>query len=405
MFREFCRYFFRYMFLSKTRHQHLLFLAIGGLIVSSFALLALQSTMGGLQHKLMTRSQNVRGKAILLFRGQDFAAEAKISSLMRDLRRWNLQPVGEYEADLLLRHGSYISPVVAHGVEVTERTTTTPPAFLGLDDSTPLREAILGHDLAMKLHAEEGDSLRLIAPGRVSSFLGDIPRQRTVLLERTIITDVPEVDLYHLWMRLLALQNLLHLPPSSSSLNRIRLYNSPELGWDSLREWLAQAYGPGVELQTWEEQHKTLMWALNLETTVMLFLFIGMTMLVSLCITSGLLIFFDKIRNDLASFWILGASKRSLERAAFLFLNLITFCSVFLGLGLGGIFLFLLDRYGVEVMPDIFVDRKIPIHVTASGVFISFVVPYAIALIFSLISLHQFKRESESSLLEQVRTF
>ena len=88
----------------------------------------------------------------------------------------------------------------------------------------------------------------------------------------------------------------------------------------------------GFSVLTWEGQHKTLVHALALENTVMLFLFVVMTCLVSLCITSGLHIFTSKIKIDLASFWILGASKLKLEKAYMYFLIIMSLTTICFGL-------------------------------------------------------------------------
>ena len=384
MINEFCRYFFRYIVFAKTR-QRLLFLAIGGLFISSFALLILQSTMNGLQDKLMSRSKQVLGEGVLFL---DDLTLKEAEKLMEELKAKDLSPIPEFEQELLLRHKNYITPVIAHGLD---------PAHLpGFLKNISLKEVVLGKDLAISIHADDGNSLQITTPTSVDSLLGDIPRTSTLQIDATVGTDVPDVDLYHLWIRLPILQNLL----KQRNINRIRLYRSPDK--DTLQEWLSLQYKNKIRFKSWEDQHQTLVWALQMETAMMLFLFVGMTMLVSLCITSGLLIFFDKIKNDLASFWILGSSKKQLQKAFLIFLSLLSLASVVLGLITGGIFLFLLHRYGIEIMPDVFVDRKIPILITPMGIIISFIVPYTISLTFSFFSLNQFKRES--SYLSLVRT-
>ncbi len=236
-----------------------------------------------------------------------------------------------------------------------------------------------------------------MSPAHVDKLLGDIPRMTTIIVAEVISTEVPEVDIFHLWVRLAKLQNMV----KKRVANRIRIYGAGE--YDLLAEKLKIKYGDKLHLETWEMQNKTLVWALSLETTVMVFLFIAMTMLVSLCITSGLLIFFDKILTDMSSFWILGASTKNLNKASGIFLNLMSFFSVTFGLVAGLAFLYFLDNFALDIMPDVFVDRKIPIHITAKGLAISFFVPFGISMLFSYFSLNQFKKEV--NYLEHVRSF
>ena len=47
-----------------------------------------------------------------------------------------------------------------------------------------------------------GDTVSLISPSHVDSFFGDIPRKVSVMLDDIIVTDVPEIDIFHIWVRL-----------------------------------------------------------------------------------------------------------------------------------------------------------------------------------------------------------
>jgi lipoprotein-releasing system permease protein len=399
MFYQFFKYFITYLFFAKSR-QKLLFLAIIGLLISSFALLVLQSTMGGLQHKLKTRSKNVLGEAVILFR--DEVNPSRVKELFHKIRSYGKRPFLEYEIELLMRNENYISPVILHGVDMKGEL----PGFL---KNVHEQEVIVPYDLSIKLHLNEGENVSFISPIHVDALLGDIPRSMSLIPDRFILTDVPEVDLYHSWTNLSKVQNLIR----KRAINKIRIYSKGEEGvkenemtdeeiYLQIKKDLKSELGDLGELQTWEKQNATLVWALKLETTVMVFLFTGMSMLVSLCITSGLVIFFDKVKNDLASFWILGASQKKLGRASFGLIGVSSFFSVICGIILALIFLKLLDRYGIEIMPDIFVDRKIPIHITLRGIFISFIIPYTVSMAFSITSIIQFKRDGTH--LDRVRS-
>jgi lipoprotein-releasing system permease protein len=79
-----------------------------------------------------------------------------------------------------------------------------------------------------------------------------------------------------------------------------------------------------------------------------------------------------------------------------------SFISIIAGVLGGLVFLWLFDHYAPEIMPDVFVDRKIPILITIKGLAISFLVPYLISSIFVTYALSQFKREH--NLLDHVRS-
>ena len=340
--------------------------------------------MGGLQKNLMARSKKFQGHGFIQL---DETEIGEIRPLLYKLKDRGLKFHLEYTLELLLRQGNYISPIVVHGL-----SPEYPPPYLPDYDFV---EGVSAADLANKLNIGIGNQVQMISPAHTSSFLGEIPRSISIYVDDVIRTDVPEVDLYHFWLRDIKLHNLTR----KRVYNTIMLHSRVDL---QLINEILRPYPFVKNFKTWEEQNQTLVWALKLETSVMVFLFVAMTMLVSLCITSGLLIFFDKIKVDLASFWILGSSKMKLHSSSTILLHFMSFTSVALGLICGLLFLMLLDNYGLEILPDVFVDRKIPIHISARGLIISFIVPYAISLGFSLFSLGQFKKEA--NFLDHIRT-
>lgn len=382
MFLSYFKYFSKFIIFSKNR-QKLLLLAISGLFLSSFALIVLQSTMGGLQNKLMERSKSVMGQAYISF-NQELDRES-VAKLESNLKAKNINFVREYEVELMVRYKSYLTPVVVHGID----TNGYLPEFL---QNNKFEDGLLPMEIAYKIEMLPPDEIKLISPSHVDSLFADIPRSQTVKIDKTFSTDVPEVDMYHMWVRMPLIQNLVQ----SHGYNRIRIFT--QTNFKTLKESLES----GFRLKTWEEENSSLVWALNLESSIMVFLFAAMSLLVSLCITAGLLIFFNKIKNDLSSFWILGASLKKINQSTALFLHLMTLFSILGGLIFGIVFLLIFDKVGANIMPDVFVDRKIPVLITFKGIIVSIIVPYFISLLFVHFSLNQFKKDYD--LLDHVRS-
>ncbi len=384
MFGSFLAYFLRYIFVSRTR-QRLLFLAVVGLVISSFALLVLQSTMGGLQEKLIGRSKEVLGEQLLQFSA---AFENELEPLQKILKSKKINYLGEYEIEMLLRSGSFLSPALVHGVSKTWGT----PSFI--DEN--IEGVIVPYDIARQVRISVGEEVEFISPAHVDSFMGDIPRSLHVTVDDIISTDVPEVDSLHVWMRLGRVQNMVR----AKKINRIRIFAS--ITKDELKRLLKGTLPKNTRILSWEDQNTSLVYALRLETSVMVFLFIMMTVLVSLCITSGLLIFFNKVKVDLASFWVLGADKKTLFKYSSVLLFILSLVSVMIGLSLALFFLFILDRFGIEIMPAVFVDRKIPVHITLTGVYVSFLVPLFVSFLFGSLTLLHFRKSHNP--MDQIRS-
>ena len=346
--------------------------------------------MGGLQNKLMERSKAVLGKATLFYKSN--ANDSEYKKIFKILDDKKIQYSKEYEIELLIRFQTFITPVIVHGLDQSGFVPDLLRNDLKTDSNQVKVDAIMPLELAYKLGVAPPETLQLISPAHVDELLGEIPRSQSIRIDRTISSDVPEIDLYHIWVRLPLIQNLIQ----DRLINRVRIYS--EMDFDQLRSVIPKT----MILKTWEEENATLVWALRLESTVMIFLFASMSLLVSLCISSGLLIFFNKIKSDLASFWILGTSFSQIDRATKYFLNLMSFISIAAGVTSGVIFLWIFDHYAPEIMPEVFVDRKIPILITFKGLLISFSVPFIISTVFVRFALAQFKREHD--LLDHVRS-
>lgn len=373
----FLKYFFFYIFSSKTR-QKLIFFAIIGLLISSFSLVVLQGIMGGLQDGLITRSKKVLGNAYFDVTNIE---NQKIQQLEKSLQERNLSYVQELELELMVQHENYISPMIIHGINFKLFT----PKFLKNKDKTGL---VVGGDLGRNLRTFFGSEILITSPAHTQIIMQEIPRFSKSLITDFYTSELPEIDALHGWIRLSFLQNLIR----EHKINRIRVYSADRKILDDIAKKVQ------MPIISWEEEHSTLVFALNLETKVMLFIFIGTSILIGVCISSGFMIFYNKIKFDLASFWILGLSKTKALNLVHAFGQILTVFFCLLGVGTGLLFLYLLQTNQFILMPDQFVERNIPVKIELIHVLISFFVPYLVSLIFTYFTFKTFRKENQSFL-------
>ena len=298
--------------------------------------------MGGLQRSLQMRSQQVMGHGELILKDQS----AEFSQLIHQhLNAQNVSNWREYELELLVRRRGYLSPLVIHGIELARGV---PPHLKGKDMSG----LALGGDLAHQLKAQHWDQLQLISPAHIDPMLGGMARQVSDTLSDLVTSDVPEVDLFHGWVR----DSLLHNLIQKVEYNKIRPY-TPAPG---VVAKLEQQYAQQLQYYSWEQINQTLVRALRLETTVMVVLFVAMTLLVAISISSGLFIFYQKIQREMIGFWIMGASEKKLGQSFQLFIHLLALVTCGMALLSAILFLKLMGHWSPVIMPDVFVDRKIP---------------------------------------------
>jgi lipoprotein-releasing system permease protein len=335
--------------------------------------------MGGLQNGLMNRSKNVLGHYSFEF--SQGTAPSYTDEIKKELKKNNIEFSSEYEIELMINHESRVQPVILHGIDFEHYT----PKFLKGKDTSGV---IIGSDLASSLDSYFNSVVAFISPAHIDYLISPIPRKVSEQITDFYVSELSEIDSVHAWTRITLVQNLI----KSRDVNKFIFYNEKDI--DVLKD-ISDKYSD-LKLSTWEQKNSSLVWALNLETNVMLFLFIGMSLLVAICITSGFMIFFDKIKTDLMSYWILGKSQKSIFRMSYLFTHLLSlvFCSF--GLVCGLIILFILDNYDLNFMPDFFVERRIPVQTDALKIFTSFIIPYAISAFFSYFSFSFFKKDTGS---------
>ncbi len=374
----FFRYFFGYIFRAKTR-QKLLFIAVTGLFLSAFSLMVIQGIMGGLQHGLVSRSKSVNGHYLIRFPGTN---SESIGELKEILRKENIPFYSELETEVMLRRKNFIAPAKLHGIELSDEK----PEFLKDKDFTGL---ILGSDLAGKIKSQYMDEIEVIAPGVSDSILGEVPRFVSDTVSDYLYTEISEVDDLEMFARLSFVQNLLR----ENSVNQVRVFG--ELT-PAVMQRLMEAAPRDARALSWAQMNEALVWSLNLETKVMLFLFISMSLLVAIAITSGLMIFYSKIKRDLMSFWILGMGQKKLLALCFKFTLILSALTVILGGIFGSLILRLLERFGHDLMPDIFVERSLPVQLNFNSIVISLLIPFGISLVFSWFSFAYFRKENQS---------
>ncbi len=374
----FFRYFTSYIFRAKTR-QKLLFIAVTGLFISAFSLMVIQGIMGGLQHGLITRSKSVNGSYLVRFPG---VSPSELHEMKDILRKEGIPFYSELETEVMLRRKNFVAPAKLHGIDLSDER----PEFLKDKDFSGL---ILGNDLAYKLKTQFMDDIEVIAPGVSDSIMGEVPRFVSDTVSDYLYTEISEVDDVEMFSRLSFVQNLLR----EETVNQVRIFG--ELDSALLRRLMVTA-PPAARLQSWADMNEALVWSLDLETKVMLFLFISMSLLVAIAITSGLMIFYSKIKRDLMSFWILGMGQKKLMGLCFKFTLILSGLTVILGGIFGSFTLKLLERFGHELMPDIFIERSLPVQLNFNSIVISLLIPFGISLVFSWFSFAYFRKENQS---------
>lgn len=219
-------------------------------------------------------------------------------------------------------------------------------------------EVMIGIDLARVLGIFEGDKIVVIAPEALLLPSGEAPPFERVTVRGFLRTNLEDID-----------ANMMFFA-RGKTLGSFRRSLSREVGFeirlpDALRadgvkkELVAQ----GLDAQTWIDRNSALFYALKLEKVAMSVLLGLAALIASFSIVTVLILLLMQKRKDIGLFMAIGLSPRA-TRGLFVRVGLIlSSIGIFGGLIVGLIVCFVIARYPLSILPNIYYDTTIPASV------------------------------------------
>lgn len=220
---------------------------------------------------------------------------------------------------------------------------------------------VLGRELARSLHAYVGDELTLVSPMGDLGPMGLMPRSRKFRVAGIFYTGMYEYDASHAYVTLEAAQELLDLGHFVTSID-LRVDKTANVA--QLSEEIEQRMQrPDLKVRNWMEMNRNLFSALKLEkiaTFVVLSIAIAVA---SFCIVCTLLLMVTEKSKEIAILKAMGASDRGILR---LFMTE----GMFIG-GVGTVFgvvtgytaMKSLEGFGIRLDPEVYYIERLPVTV------------------------------------------
>lgn len=218
-----------------------------------------------------------------------------------------------------------------------------------------VREIYMGVELAQSLHLFEGDQVLLIPP---ESLL--MPPDMSVPYERVTIvgllrSDMPDVDGKMLFYNI------------EGGLPRLSRSASREVGTEfrfedpyQIEEYEQSFKESGFRIESWKSVDQALFFALYLEKMVMT-IFLALACLIpSFCIVTVIVLLITQKKKDIGLMMALGLSETETRKLFTRLSFMLSSLGIGWGLFLGMIVSLLIDKFPVEVLPDIYYDATIP---------------------------------------------
>jgi lipoprotein-releasing system permease protein len=240
------------------------------------------------------------------------------------------------------------------------------------------KEVILGSDLARSLRILEGDQIMVIPPESLLKPKGEAQVYETVTVKALLNSRVADIDskfmFYHLGQTLGQFKK-----SASREINLELRFKDP--GDHVLYE--GDLHKRGFRTSNWIERNEALFFALKMEKLAMT-IFLALSALITcFSIITVLVLLLTQKRRDLGILMAMGLSQ---TRTRWIFTRvgmILSLTGMLGGLGLGLGLCWILDRYPIDLLPDIYYDSSIPVLVTRELVYFVIFISVIVAFVSS----------------------
>lgn len=248
-----------------------------------------------------------------------------------------------------------------HGPKKLKLADADPAVEDALEPEGVYPGLILGRELAKSLRVYVGDEVTLVSPLGDLGPLGVLPRTRKFRVAAIFYSGMYEYDSSHAYMTLETAQEFLDLTGNVTSID-IKANNAEAV--DLVRPKVIAAMGdPSLRVRDWMERNKSLFSALKLEK-VATFIILSIAIAVaSFCIICTLLLMVTEKSKEIAILKSMGASDRSVLRVFMLEGLIIGSIGTVFGVVTGLVACKGLQVFGVRLDPDVYYVDRLPINV------------------------------------------
>ena len=207
-----------------------------------------------------------------------------------------------------------------------------PDASSAADESQLAPPLVIGHELALTLGAEVGDTLLVTSPQGELTPLGLVPRYQRFRVVGIFSSGFYQYDDGYAFMRLTDAQRLFSEPDLVSviSFKIDDLYKAEQVG-----KAIEAEAGPGFETTNWMEQNRELFRAMKLEQDVTFIVLALIVVVAALNILIALTMMVMEKTRDIAVMMSFGVTAEQVRKIFLLQGLLISAVGTTLGLGLG----------------------------------------------------------------------
>lgn len=241
------------------------------------------------------------------------------------------------------------------------------PSYKKLEDTDEAPEVspgvVLGRELARSLHAYVGDELTLVSPMGDLGPMGLMPRTRKFRVAGIFYTGMYEYDASQAYVTMEAAQELLDLGHFVTSVDiRVDKVEDADLVTPAVRSAIRRS---DLKVRDWKEMNRNLFSALQLEKLAT-FVILSIAILVaSFCIICTLLLMVTEKSKEIAIMKAMGASDQMILSLFMREGMLIGGVGTILGVVTGFASMASLEWLGIRLDPEVYYIERLPVTVDA----------------------------------------
>lgn len=365
-------------------------LCSGSIGIGVFALIVVISVMNGFNQTIRHRLLAVEPHLVVEF------DDSKISE---QVKRWS-----EIQAKFLAKHPS----ISLYQIEEQDVILRTVDGYFGgakargvdavslekiLDDiaknnsqnfseSEPVPvdlgpgEILMGIDLARKLGIFEGDQITLAPPESLLLPIGEVPEYERVTVKGFISSQISDIDS----------QTLFYI--TGKSLLRFREPASRKIGIEIRMEQplefaplVAEIEAMGFTVESWKDRNSAMFRALQLERTAIGLILTLSGLIASFSIATVLILLLTHKKKEIGILMALGLSPKRTYRVFTQLGMMISGFGMAAGIIFGTLVSLYIEKYPLDILPDIYYDSHVPALVDFSFILTVAVISSIVACI------------------------
>ncbi len=247
----------------------------------------------------------------------------------------------------------------------------------------------IGKELSFNYDIKVGDKILIMSPTGVETIVGNLPKQKTYIVDSIFDSEIADFDLNVAFINLDDLESFFDLERSKRNLEiYLKSPNNIELAKEKVQMIFQNYY-----VSTWSDLNKSLFSALKVERNVMFIILSLIIIVAAFNIISGLTILVKNKTKEIAILKSIGVLNKSISKIFFMVGFLIGSLATLFGIVLGILFSiyienireFLSNVFNISLFPEeIYFLSKMPSEINTNSIILIAICSILITAVVSI---------------------